>query len=249
MVSQQLVEQWRFRLAEWQQRLDQGRPRPWLARAYVRVLSFLLKQYMPDENATAPTTARTSEDTFERDHSAMPLVVAAPEISGKPPRSRDAIRSVLEAVKAKAPHVERGPLTGGLQADDPIVVAAFYHPGLAVGLKQNLQTAGIEAQRKRFRRQTQIIIRAGDLERAGPIVAAHARVCRDSSRSRKPYTTLFSSAGGLAGAVLGSATGMIVVGCMAGDAGRALLVALAVTVVLAPALWFIGLVIGTIADG
>jgi hypothetical protein len=45
VVSHQLIDQWRVRLADWQRRLDEGRPRPWLARAYVRVLSYLLAQY------------------------------------------------------------------------------------------------------------------------------------------------------------------------------------------------------------
>lgn len=54
MVSHQLVEQWRARLAIWQQRLNEGRQRPWLARAYVRVLSYLLAQYSPAADAERP---------------------------------------------------------------------------------------------------------------------------------------------------------------------------------------------------
>lgn len=248
MVSQQLFEQWRVRLAEWQQRLDQGRPRPWLARAYVRVLSFLLKQYVPCESTPEPLAAHANDDRLDRNRSAMRFLAATPDIAGKPPRSRDDIRSVLEAVKAKAPRVEPGPLTSGLGTADPIVMASFYHPGLAAGVRQDLQAAGIAAELKSFRRQTQVIVRAGDLERASAMVATHPAFRRDSSRSRVQYAALFASVGATLGVLLGTITAVTVTAAMS-DPPMLLLSAFALSGLFGLPFALVGLVVGTIVDG
>lgn len=245
MVSPQLVEQWRVRLAEWQQRLVEGRPRPWLANAYVRVLSFLLKQYTADDVA-APSPA--AADTLTPDRQAMTLIVAADDVSGKPPRGGGDIRSVLEAVKANSPQAESGPLAAGLPADDPIVVASFYHPGLAASLEHDLLAAGIDARRQRFRRQTQVVVRAGDLEHARRVVGAQAKFGRDSIRFRRQYASLFSTIGGGLGVVLGLLAAAFA-GYMAGGGSVYVLTALGVASVAVPVLSVIGFVAGTIVDG
>jgi hypothetical protein len=207
MVSQQLVEQWRVRLAAAQLRLDEGRPRPWLARAYVRVFKFLLSQYGSSGSEMGAIGTRLSETLPDaetaHDRSAMRFEAVRPELAGKPPRRREAIRSVLEAVQARVPHAEQGPLSGGLRPGDPIVVASFYHPGLAAGLRELLKGHGIETQSKRFRRQTQVIICARDLEHSKPIVAAHAAVAKDSSRWRVQYAEIISTVATFLGVLAG----------------------------------------------
>lgn len=244
MVSPELVEQWRVRLAEWQERLALGRPRPWLANAYVRVLSFLLKQYTSGDHPAPPPAAA---DAPPSDRPAMPLIVAADDVSGKPPRGGGDIRSVLEALKANSPPAEPGPLAAGLSADDPIVVASFYHPGLAAGLEHDLLAAGIGARRQRFRRQTQVVVRAGDLEHARRVVAAQAKFGRDSIRFRRQYAFIFSKVGGRLGAVFGLIVGAFA-GCVADDVSVFLLTTLGVASVAVPVLWVLGLVAGTIVD-
>lgn len=248
MVSPELVEQWRVRLAEWQERLALGRPRPWLANAYGRVLSFLLKQYTSgDHPAPPPAPPPAAADAPPSYRPAMPLIVAAGDVSGKPPRGGDDIRSVLKAVKANSPQVEPGPLAAGLPADDPIVVASFYHPGLAASLEHDLLAAGINARRQRFRRQTQVVVRAGDLEHARRVVAAQAKFGRDSIRFRRQYAFVFSKAGGKLGAAVGLFVGAFA-GCVADDVSVFLLTTLGVASVAVPVLWVLGLVAGTIVD-
>jgi hypothetical protein len=246
MVSQQLVEQWRVRLAAWQQRLDEDRPRPWLARAYVRVLKFLLAQYSAGDDETNRIATRLSESVADaaapRDRSAMRFEAVSPELAGKPPRSREDIRSALESVKAKVPQVEQGPLADGLQPDDPIVVAVFYHPRLASGLRAQLKAEGIESRSKLFRRQTQVVVRAGDHERARPIVASHAAVARDRLRPPVQYARLFLSFGAVVGAMLGGVAAIVL-----GAPNIPSVIALAL--LFAFPLSLVGLVVGTIVDG
>lgn len=247
MASQRLVEEWRGRLAAWQERLEEGRPRPWLARAYVRVLKFLLAQYGAGGDETRPIATRLSESVANadtpHDRSAMRFEAVTPELACKPPRSREDIRSVLEAVRAKVPHVEQGPLADGLHPDDPLVVVAFYHPGLAAGLREQLKAEGIETQSKRFRRQTQVLVRAADLERAKPIVASHAAVARDSSQWRVQYTELISSLGALLGILLG-----FVVAAVCVNASDRVPAGFAFAAAFAFLLYVAGLAVGAIVD-
>jgi hypothetical protein len=180
MVSQQLVTQWRARLADWQQRLDEGRPRPWIARAYVRVLSYLLAQYASQAVTESPVGAASERST-------MKSQAAVPDLSGKAPRTQTQIRSVLEAVQANVPQAEPGPLIDGLSPDDPIVVAAFYSVPEVERLVWMLADEGIEWQAERFRRKVQISVRRADLERTKPIVELHALGAHDSSRWRSQF--------------------------------------------------------------
>lgn len=127
MVSQQLVDQWRKRLADWQRQLDDGRPRPWLARAYVHILSYLLAQYGRSSEGDEPFVGYLddSREAAEppRARCAMTLSPAALESSGRPPRTQMEIRPVLESVQAAAPWAEPGPYLGGLRPDNLDVLA------------------------------------------------------------------------------------------------------------------------------
>jgi hypothetical protein len=200
MVSQQLVEQWRVRLAAWQQRLDEGRPRPWLARAYVRVLSYLLAQYSGQAEIEPPP------EPVERAPPAERATTLATDLAGKPARTSDEIRSVLESVTRKVPRVAPGPYLDGLPLDDTIVVAAYYSAQLTADLRALLARAGIESRSKWFRRQTHVIVRAGDLERAKAIAASHAKNSWDSSLLRRHFDRTWMRRGG----GIGLCVGMIV---------------------------------------
>ena len=250
MVSQQLVEQWRTRLAAWQQRLDEGRPQPWLARAYVRVLSYLLAQY------AGQADDQVSQEFDEPARSAEVTAVAL-EPSGKPARTGQEIRSVLESVARRVPSVTQGPYVDGLRPDDPIVVAAYYSARLASDLREILHREGIESQAKPFRRQTQIIVKVSDLERAKPIAASHAKESCDSSLLRRQFDEEWSRKGSLTGlciaAPIAFAASMALV--VAGNdsdkdglACAAFVISYVCFVLLTLLGWVIGLLIGTIAD-
>lgn len=196
MVSQQLIEQWREKLAVWQQRLDEGRPRPWMARAYVRVLRFLLAQYATAASSAPPLTMSDSASTEQREsaHStskAVHLAVADP-LSGKPPRTGEDIRSVLQAVRAQVPRAAPGPLVDGLSPDDPILLAEFYSLPEVERLVGMLGAESIEWRTQRFRRKVQVFARQADLERAKPIVARHAVDAYDSPKWRIEFVRRYA---------------------------------------------------------
>jgi hypothetical protein len=261
MVSQQLVEQWRARLAFWQQRLDEGRSRPWLARAYVRVLSFLLAQYASHSDASLGRTesGALAEAMPKLDQPTRKLVSATPDFSGKPPRSREDIRLVLEAVKAQVPHVEQGPLADGLKPDDPIVVAAFYSPIEVERLLKMFGPEHIGWQIQRFRRQVQIAVRMADLEQARPIVARHAVDAHDSARWRFKAVTHSSWRGFRVGTVVALAVVSIsilpLIAYLMGNGNSqrdscllAVVIALCVLSVLAHCGFLVGLFVGVISS-
>lgn len=200
MVSQQLVDQWRAKLAGWQQRLDEGRPRPWLARAYVRVLRFLLAQYGQHsegeslaEVQQAPELPRTK------------LAMAATDLSGKPPRTGADIRSVLQAVQANVPQVQAGPLVDGLPPSETIAVAAFYSSFATERLIELLARSGIDGQIKPLGKQFQVFVQAEDLDRAQVLVRSHAKSAADSSLYRRQFAREWS----LKGAHIGGASGLV----------------------------------------
>ncbi|HWB09833.1 MAG TPA: hypothetical protein VG826_11425 [Pirellulales bacterium] len=207
MVSHQLVEQWRVRLVAWQDRLDEGRPRPWLARAYLRVLSYLLAQYAPAADAEAPAD-KTKPASQADAHpafkpSAMIFGVAAADLSGKAPRTQREIRSVLHAVHTSVPRAEEGPLVAGLRPDDPIVVTAFYSLVEVERLARMLEAEGIGWEMQRLRRKVQVVVRMADLDRAKTIVSQHALDAHDSPRWRYETVPRYGARGGRVGLLSG----------------------------------------------
>ena len=261
MVNQQLVEQWRRRLADWQRRLDEGRPRPWLARAYVRVLSFLLAQYgapaVADPPADTADAAVEAKPAVSGDSSTMKRSVAVPELDGKPPKTGMQIRSVLEAVQANVPHAEQGSRMTGLRPDDAIVVASFYNTRLALDLQTILAKAEIKCRLQRLGQQMQVVIPACDRDRAKPIVADHAAVNRDSSQYRREYARAWSQMGGRIGFCIGVivaiATAFAVLATAEESLGfvvfLGLLIICYIGFVFGGLGWVIGLLLGTIKDG
>ena len=101
-----LVDEWRVRLDEWRERLEHGSRRPWLARLYIRLYTYLVQRYGrdTDEGSPVPTVPADEE-------SSMPVFVATPIEGGRPPCSAERIRTVLHAVHENNP--DRA------EADDP----------------------------------------------------------------------------------------------------------------------------------
>lgn len=261
MVSQHLVEQWRIRLADWQRRLVEGRPRPWMARAYVRVLSFLLAQYgaQPEsgESLEAIEPMLNEAKADDRRSSAKPAIPDA-EFSGKPPKSRTQIRSALEAVQASVPHAEQGPRIDGPRPNDPIIVASLYGAQITADLKTMLENAEIKCQLKRFGPQTQVVVSACDLDRAKPIVASHAATNRDSSLFRREHARTWSRMGSSIGFCIGIVVAIVLIVALLAATNEpfteafwvvAFIICYACLALPTGFGWVIGLLLGTIIDG
>jgi hypothetical protein len=187
MVGRQtLVDEWRMRLAEWSERLEHGSRRPWLARLYVRLYTYLVQRYghNADDGIPLPTAPVHEE-------SSMPFFVAKPIEGGRPPRNADRIRAVLDAVHENNPdRAEAGPLAAGLPPDNMIAVAAFYDPVAVSRLQSTLKKQGIESETQPLRKQTQVLVRFADLCRSRAIVDSFlAFKSRDTSaKSRRRLT-------------------------------------------------------------
>lgn len=113
MIShRQLVHEWHARLGDYRRQLADRRSRwPWIARAYVRVLTFLLRQYgsetdsldlsLAGSRALPPLDAGLPQ-------SRMPLVVATDVKDGKPAKRAATIRAVLENLHEANPIAPTG---------------------------------------------------------------------------------------------------------------------------------------------
>ncbi|HUY92304.1 MAG TPA: hypothetical protein VMV10_26420 [Pirellulales bacterium] len=258
---ERVVAMWRARLAFWRERLEARRP--WVARAYVRVLSFLLARYAPEQkttagDATAGDSAAGGEASSlaeepDDERSRMAFYEAPAVGAGKPARSVGAIRSMLETVRENQPQRERaGPLAAGLPGDEWIAVAAFYDPAEVERLRRMLGHAGIEVRVERFRRMQKALVRMADKDRAQPIVLEHAADCRDSSRRRKQYAEAWIKPGAACGAVLDAILFAVLpwaAGFALPDARYYLFFSLFGAVVGVWAGAVVGFLAGTIADG
>ncbi len=238
MVGRQtLVDEWRMRLAEWRERLEHGSGRPWLARLYVRLYTYLVQRYGHSaDDGAALSTAPVDEE------SSMPFFVAKPIEGGRPPRNADQIRAVLDAVHENNPdRAEAGPLAAGLPPDNLIAVAAFYDPVEVRRLRSTLKKEGIESETQPFCKQTQVLVRLADLCRSRPIVDGFlAFMSRDSSAKRRSQATRW----GLYGALIGFLAGLATFGWWFDIGVGAGLGTLAAIIGLA-----FGSILGTIADG
>ncbi len=235
MVGRQtLVDEWRMRLAEWRERLAGGSRRPWLAKLYIRLYTYLVQRY-GDSDADSPLPTLPADE-----ESSMPFFVADPIEGGRPPRSAERIRPVLDAVHESNPgHDEAGPLADGLAPDSMIAVAAFYDRREVARLQRMLKKEGIESETRPLRKQTQVIIRLADLRRSRPIVDSHAFTSRDSSARRRTRVSRWAVFGGL----IGFLAGFVAVGWR--DIGTGAAIGM-LTAIIGVAL---GLVLYTINDG
>jgi len=246
MVGRQtLIDEWRMKLAEWHDRLELSSRRPWLARLYVRLYTYLVERYGQDEGTPVPTVPADEE-------SSMPFFAAKPIEGGRPPRSADHIRAVLDAVHENIPaRAEAGPLAAGLPPDSLIAVAAFYDPREVRRLRSTLKKVDIESETQRLRKQTQVLVRVADMYRSRPIVDSFlAFKSRDSSAKRGRLGRIWGVVGGAIGFFIGIVLAMAFNWVPIFDPPNDPLFIAFLLVLLPAAIGAaLGLIIGTIADG
>lgn len=250
-----VVRSWRSRLAYWRERL--GGRQPWRARAYVRVLSYLLARYAPEWKLTGGKSSLSDADSLAEDgatdRSRMTFYQAPALGEGKPPRTGDAIRSVLETVRKLQPQRNlAGPLVQGLPPEEWIAVAAFYDRAELERLRWMLESGGIAVRFERARRMRKALVRVADKERAKPIVLKHASDCRESSRGRKQYAAAWAQLGAACGFILGGIAVVAAVHAAAiapGDRTYDLFAGLIGGMLGSFAGLAVGFIAGTIADG
>jgi hypothetical protein len=187
-----------MRLAAWRQRLDDGGTmQPWLARIYVRVLSFMVARYAPESADDLSDDLLIAKSAALDDRPAaaetnMEFRVADSSASGKAPRSAADIRSVLQAVQqGQAPRRPDGPLAGGLSRDDAILVADFRSRADARHLQSQLEANGVTSKTVRTGSRFQVFVPFRDLEKAKPIVASHAEAVRKEGRYRPQADSVY----------------------------------------------------------
>ena len=116
-TREQLISDWRQRLAAAEESAAASPRAAWLARMQVRLYRFLLACYGRSKWEPPGEPRESTRLVFDS--------AAAESLEGKPARSRGQIRSVLTAVaKAQDDDHAPGPLTGGLDHDSWVVVAA-----------------------------------------------------------------------------------------------------------------------------
>lgn len=255
---ERVVASWQAKLAFWRRRLEADRPlRPWLARMYVRVLSFLLARYASDEDRDSAPAADDGGNLLGKEPaesgSRMPFYQAAATGGGRPARSGAEIRGVLETVREHQPRRERGgPLVAGLAPDDWIALTAFYDPAEIERLKHMLAEAGIAVRVERSRRMWQALVRVADMERARPIMLEHGGGARDSSAGRKQYARAWPKVGAMCGFAFGANFFMLAfrfAGMAPAGAAEYFWLGLFGGMLGLLCGWAIGFLAGTIADG
>jgi hypothetical protein len=151
-----LLREWRARLDEHQRCLAKTGRWQWISRAYVRVLTYLLSQY-----------GNETELDAELPQSRMPLYIAKGVDAGKPAKSSAAIRAVLEDLHdANTAAAAAGPLVEGRAAVDRVTVASYDNPKVAIAAFRRLRAVAIHCWVDRRWRNTRLIVRVEDLERA-----------------------------------------------------------------------------------
>jgi hypothetical protein len=174
MDRQELVADWRKRLAAAESMSEAPSQRlSWLIRVRLRLYRFLLSLYGDgDWSRTPGTDAGQSADSHKRGvvfHSASVL-----PLDGKPARSGDKIRAVLEAVASHQDHaLPVGPLVNGLPADYWSVVAARSDGIDTEKCRRLLISRGLTPRVTPLRRDRVIEVPAGQHSEASAIIAAH----------------------------------------------------------------------------
>lgn len=203
---ERIIEVWRAKLAFWRERLESRRP--WVARAYVRVLSFLLSRYAPQRETPADDATDVGDDLPAEepdvDRSRMAFYQAPAVGEGKPARTGDAIRGVLDTVRQNQPPREPvGPLALGLPSEDWIALASLHDKKQVERLRRMLEEAGIATRVERARRMQIVLVRAADKDRAKPIVVKHAVDCSYVPRRKTQHAIVWAQVGAWCGLFLG----------------------------------------------
>lgn len=197
---------WRAKLAFWRERLDSRRP--WVAKAYVRVLSFLLSRYASGEELSSDSAvsadANAPGEEPDGGHSRMTYYQAPTVGAGKPARSGDAIRGVLDTVRQSQPPREpAGPLAGGLPSEAWIGLASLRDKKQVERLRRLLAEAGMATRVERRGRLRSVLVQAADKDRAKPIVVRHAVDCSYVPRRKTQYAIVCAQIGAWCGLVFG----------------------------------------------
>lgn len=202
---ERVIEVWRARLAYWRGRLDSRRP--WVAKAYVRVLSFLLARYAPEEETSSDNAVSADANALgeEPDGRSRMTFYQAPAVgAGKPARTGDAIRGVLDTVRGHQPQREPvGPFAGGLPSEAWIALASLRDKKQVERLRRQLAEAGLAVRVERRGRLRSVLVQAADKDRAKPIVVRHAVDCSYVPRRRTQHAIVCAQIGSWCGLFLG----------------------------------------------
>lgn len=203
---ERVIGVWRARLVYWRERLDSRRP--WVAKAYVRVLSFLLSRYASGEELSSDSAVSADKNAPGEEpdggHSRMTYYQAPTVGAGKPARSGDAIRGVLDTVRQSQPPREpAGPLAGGLPSEAWIGLASLRDKKQVERLRRLLAEAGMATRVERRGRLRSVLVQAVDKDRAKPIVVRHAVDCSYVPRRKTQYAIVSAQIGAWCGLFLG----------------------------------------------
>lgn len=138
----ELIAQWRQKLADARQAASSDPRRAWLSAMRVRLYRFLLSCYGASPWNTNPRPQKSEPNA------ALTHVPDAGELSGKPPKSIGQIQSVLKSVANAQDHAPQpGPLVHGLEPDSWVVVAAASSKSDIAAIVRELTRRGIAARR------------------------------------------------------------------------------------------------------
>jgi len=178
-TKQPLTEQWRSKLRESQQQLEDGSDRlRWVRRVYIRVYHFLMRKYGSRECDL--------HDCVESKATFVALSDNPTELAGKPPKSDADIRTALKSVKASNDRVdEGGPLRKGLGKLDWVALETYRNRSDVENCNQRLQGAKIECQIQRRGKDTIVFVRLRDVSEAREVAPRRTPETRENIQNRK----------------------------------------------------------------
>lgn len=97
------------------------------------------------------------------------------DLTGKPPKSVDEIRSKLGTIQSETSESPQGPAAGGVAADTRIVIESFHNHEIAREFRDKLSRAGVGSWTERRARKLCILIDYEDRRIATPILDMHHR--------------------------------------------------------------------------
>ena len=169
-AREELIAQWRQKLADARQAASSDPRRAWLAQMRVRLYRFLLSCYAGSSWSTTPRRPTPQVSTESPDEAVFDTPDSA-ELRGKPPKSLGQIQSVLKSVANAQEHApEPGPLVHGLEPDSWVVVAATSRMKKLNEITHALSRARCESRALVRGNKTVVEVRAADRHAAMAIV-------------------------------------------------------------------------------
>jgi hypothetical protein len=173
-----LLAEWRSRLHECEREIAEQGPDArwaWLRQMYARVLRYLVGTYGGEADADNPAEdAAATVDAASPPR--MPYRENATVGNGKPARSAETIRNVLDTIHTRVPGVSAGSYRCG--PDDPIIVESYRNRREAKKSLRLLKSKKLTGVRlKRAGRDVQLWANRADYEEARAVLA-HARHLR-----------------------------------------------------------------------